>query len=148
MSTQAPSADYATIGDLLAADDTVQAEIVIWGQRLRVRGLTLEERERVRSPSWKVADVPLELAPVVGYFVYGMVLPPMNMEQAKLFCKKGARHTAQVYRLIENLTELDYADIIAHAEALVALSRPSDTGGTDDGSVLDDPGASVGDAAA
>lgn len=132
---------YASITDLLAANDMPQESLKIYWptksepQSVLVRGLNLEQRELARTAARRAA---IEAGRFDGgedlletyrqYLVYGMVVPPMNEEQARQFTQKHAGTVAQLCDLIHEMSEPDYAArITAIAKELAGVEQPDDT---------------------
>lgn len=115
---------YASIDDLLAADDLRSCDLKVPGWKvagvaatIRVRGLTLPEREEVQLGSWKDGKQD-ELALVAGYLLRGVVVPTLNEAQAAQLARKHFGTVTYVARFIQDLTHLDYDVIQAVANAL------------------------------
>ena len=141
-STLAPGEDYAGVGDLLATDDRPMLTLRIWGKPIKVRGLSLEEREEIRATCWRDDGQRDTAALVKEYIRRGMVVPALNQEQALQFIRKHAGNVEQLYLTIDRLTELDYDLIVAQARALAGLA-PGDESDQDTGQGRAD-GGSVG----
>lgn len=116
---------YASAADLLAADDLPQYDLTLAGWKtsgggeikIRVRGLTLPERESVLLGAIR-DGVQNEQALVEGYLRYGVVAPTLNASQAAQFAAKHAGTVAYVARFIQDLTNLRYDLIDAIAQSL------------------------------
>src|SRR5690242_11758210 len=121
-SSLAPGEDYPSAGDLLAADDLPQLTLRVWGKPIRVRGLSLEEREKIRAEAWRADGQRDTTAMVVAYLQAGIVAPALNEAQAKQFARKHASSVEQVYLFIDRLTELDYDLVVAQAQAIAGLA--------------------------
>lgn len=134
-SSLAPGEDYPSASELLAADDLPQVTLRVWGKPIRVRGLSLEERERIRATTWRSDGQRDTTALVVAYLQAGIVAPALNEEQAKQFAKKHASSVEQVYLFIDRLTELDYDLVVAQAQAVAGLApgQEQDSAGGSDG---------------
>src|SRR6185436_4370747 len=96
-STLETGEDYAGIADLLAADDLPQHTLTVWGWKkngaplkVRVRGLSLTEREQVRATAWLDNGMRDNVRLYTGYLRYGMVVPPLTDEQAAQMMAKHA----------------------------------------------------------
>ena len=139
-STLAPGEDYASTGDLLATDDRPMLTLRLWGKPIKVRGLSLEEREEVRATCWRDDGQRDTAALVREYIRRGMVVPALNQEQAREFIRKHAGSVEQVYLFIDRLTELDYDLIVAQARSLAGLA-PGDESDTDAGQSRTDGGS-------
>lgn len=123
--------DYASAADLLAADDLPQHTITVWGWKkngaplkIRVRGLSLVERETIRASTWLPTGLRDNVALIAGYLRHGVVVPQLNDEQARQLTEKHAATVEQVTDYISALTELDYAAITAAANELAASDDP------------------------
>lgn len=128
--------DYASVGDLLTADDLPQETLTVWGWKknggplkIRVRGLTLVEREGVRAGAWLPSGMRDNVALFVGYLQHGIVVPQLNEEQARQLAEKHAATVEQIANYISALTEMDYADVTAIVNDLATHdeSERSDT---------------------
>jgi hypothetical protein len=115
---------YAAIDDLLAADDLQSCDLLVNGwkvagvaAKIRVRGLTLPEREAAQLGAWKDGRQDEQLL-VAGYLRYGVVVPTLNEAQAEQLARKHAGTVTYVARFIMDLTNLDYDLIQAVARAL------------------------------
>lgn len=125
----APGAAYASYADLIAADDLPHESLTVWGWKangaplvVRVRGLSLEERETVLLAATNRATGMYDLTKLtIGYLRYGLVVPALTDEQAKALAQKHAGTVQQVADYIKALTELDYGQIQAVAEQLAGL---------------------------
>lgn len=122
--------DYASAADLLAADDLPQHTLTVWGWKkngaalkVRVRGLTLVEREAVRAAAWLPTGLRDIAVLYAGYLRHGMVVPSLNDEQARQLTEKHAATVEQIADYISALTELDYDAITAAAND---LAQPDD----------------------
>jgi hypothetical protein len=151
-STLAPGEDYATAGDLLATEDLHEDTLRIWDLPIRVRGLTLVEREEIRASAWRSDGQRDQVKLVKGYLQHGIVTPRMNDEQVDRFVRKHAWAVEAVYLYIDRLTEMDYDVILAIAKAAAGLApgaEPADApgAGSADDRPMDRPaGDSGGDA--
>lgn len=133
----APNAAYASYADLIAADDLPHESLTVWGWKangaplvVRVRGLSLEERETVLLAATNRATGMYDLTKLtIGYLRYGLVVPSVTDEQAKALAQKHAGTVQQIADYIKALTELDYGQIQAVAEQLagVGAADASDT---------------------
>lgn len=125
----APGEEYATVADLLAADDLPHESLTVWGWKkngaplkVRVRGLTLEERERVLIGALDRLTGMYDLNRlVIGYLRHGMVVPALNDEQARQMAQKHAATVQSVADFVKTLTELNYGEIRAAAEQLAGV---------------------------
>jgi hypothetical protein len=124
--------DYASAGDILNADDLPHTTVTVWGWKanggplkLRVRGLSLAQRETVRATTWREDGRRDTVALIVGYLRYGVVVPSLNDEQARQIAEKHAGTVEQLSDYINMLTELDYG----HVEALANELAQNDEGG-------------------
>jgi hypothetical protein len=127
--------DYATLADILAADDLPHETLTVWGWtkngaplKIRVRGLTLPEREDVRARAWKEDGTRDNVALFAGYFRYGFVVPSLNDEQARQMVEKQAGTVEQIADFINTLTEMNYGQVTAIANE---LARAHDASGQD-----------------
>lgn len=121
-STLAPGEDYATVSQLLAADDRPEITVRIWNLPIRVRGLGLERREEIRATCWR-ADGQRDTAALVrAYIEHGVTAPQMNAEQVREFIRKHAGDVESVYLFIDRLTELNYERILATARQIGGLA--------------------------
>lgn len=134
--TRAVGGEYASVADLLAADDLPQEDVTIhWPtkqapQLVRVRALGLIEREQAKAAAM-TADVPYILALYQQYFRYGMVVPQFNEEQAIQFTAKHAGTVQQLGDFIHQMTEPDYgARIAAIAAELGSVEQADDAAAT------------------
>lgn len=140
-STLAPGEDYATASELLSTEDLHEDTLRIWDLPIRVRGLTLVEREEIRATAWRKDGQRDHVALVRGYLRHGITAPHLNDENLDRFVRKHAWAVESVYLYIDRLTELDYALITAMAQAAAGLAPgaepdgPAGDGGADDGSV-------------
>lgn len=130
-SSLAPGEDYASASDLLEYDDLKHLTLRVWDKPVRVRGLSLLEREEIRAACWRKDGQRDVGAMVREYIRCGMVAPQLNHEQAERFVRKHAASVEQLYLLISDLTELDYELVVAQASAIAGLapSAEPDTGG-------------------
>lgn len=136
--TLAAGEDYASVGDLLAADDLPQDTLTVWGwkknggpMKIRVRGLSLTEREEVRGRAWLPNGMRDNVALFVGYLQRGIVVPQLNEEQARQLAEKHAATVQQIADYISYLTEMDYDAVTAIVNDLAQhdeSERPSEEG--------------------
>ncbi len=119
---------YASAADLLAADDLKHLDVMVDGwkvagvpARIRVRGLTLPERETVMLGRFKDGKED-EVLLAAGYLRFGVEKPALDEEQALALAQKHAGTVTYVAKLIQGLTDLDYDLIQAIAGALAAES--------------------------
>lgn len=119
-------ADYATVAALLAADDLPQQEMKVWGMRMLVRALTLEEREQARALALRLNGTLDMLVFYRQCLRYGVLVPPLNDEQAMQLCRKHAGAVQQIADLIYNLSEPSYERVAAIARSMVDLDAPDD----------------------
>lgn len=133
-SIKAHTNGYASAADLLGADDLQQKDLTVPGwkvagvpAKIRVRGLTLPERESVLLGSWKDGKQE-ELLLVAGYLRHGIVKPELTADQALALAQKHAGTVAYVARFIQDLTNLDYDLIEAVARSLITERGEADTG--------------------
>lgn len=132
-STLTQGEDYASVADLLSVEDLPQETLRIWGKPIRVRGLSLMEREDLRAQCWREDGQRDTVALVKGYLRYGIVVPQMNDAQLDQFVRKHAGSIEQIYQFIDRLTELDYDLVIAQARYLAGLApgKEQDAAGGD-----------------
>lgn len=123
--TLAAGEDYASAADLLAADDLPHETLTVWGWKkngaplkIRVRGLSLVEREEVRATTWLANGMRDNVKLYLGYIQRGVVVPQLNDEQARQLMDKHAGTVEQIADYISVLTEMDYAAITATANEL------------------------------
>lgn len=141
MLTKATTTEYASYADLVAADDLPHESLTVWGWKVngaavnvRVRGLSLEEREIVQMTALiRTQGIYDTSKMTIGYLRYGMVVPSLTDEQAKALAQKHAGTVQQLADYIKVLTELDYAQITAIAEQLAGVGAEDAQPG--DGSV-------------
>lgn len=123
--TIASTNGYASAADLLAADDLPQHDLTLSGWKasgggeikIRVRGLTLPEREIVLLSALRDGKEDERLL-VEGYLRFGVVVPALNDEQARQFAAKHAGTVSYIARFIQDLTNLRYDLIDAIAKSL------------------------------
>jgi hypothetical protein len=124
-STLSGGEDYASLADILAADDMPADTVTVWGWtangaplKLRVHGLSLAQREEARANSWKPDGSRDTVELLAWYFHYGIAAPTMDLEQARMLVKKHAGTVEQIGDYISRLTEMDYAAVTAIAAEL------------------------------
>ena len=127
MARRASPNGYASAADLLAADDLPQHDLTLAGWKasgggvvtIRVRGLTLPEREQVLLAAKAAGEADEERATIEGFLRYGVVVPSLNEAQARQFAAKHAGTVTYIARFIQDLTNLRYDLIDAIAKSLV-----------------------------
>jgi hypothetical protein len=124
-STLSSGEEYASLADILSADDMPADTITVWGWKangaplkLRVHGLSLAQREEARANSWK-ADGSRDTGELLAYyFHFGVAAPNMTLDQARQIVQKHAGTVEQIGDYISRLTEMDYAAVTAIANEL------------------------------
>lgn len=153
-STLAPGEDYATATALLGTEDLHQETLRIWGKAIRVRGLSLVEREEARATCWRPDGQRDTVKLIKAYLGHGIVVPSLNDTQLDEFVQKHAWAVESIYKYIDRLTELPYELVVAQALALAGLTpstgsdRPTGEGSADNRSMDRPAGAADGDAPA
>lgn len=124
-STLAAGEDYATLADILAADDMPADTITVWGWKisggplkLRVHGLSLAQREEARANAWKADGTRDVVELMAWYFHFGIAAPHMTIDQARQLVQKHAGTVEQIGDYISALTEMNYAAVAAIADEL------------------------------
>lgn len=153
-STLAPGEDYATATALLGTEDLHQETVRIWDLPIRVRGLSLVEREEARATCWRADGQRDQIAYVKRYLQHGIVVPQLNSAQIDQFVQKHAWAVESVYLYIDRLTELPYELVVAQALALASFApgtqqdNPSRADSADDRPMDRSAGPAGGDAPA
>lgn len=153
-STLAPGEDYATATKLLETEDFHQDTLRIWGLAIRVRGLSLLEREEARATCWRPDGQRDTVALIKCYLRHGIVVPQLNDAQLDQFVRKHAWAVEWIYKYIDRLTELPYELVVAQALAFAGLAPRAEpdsapgADGADDRPMDRSPGAAAGDAPA
>jgi hypothetical protein len=124
--------DYASAADLLAADDLPHETLTVWGWKkngaplkIRVRGLSLTEREEVRAGAWLPNGMRDNVTLYLGYIQRGVVVPQLNEQQARQLMDKHAATVEQIANYISVLTEMDYSAVTALANELATNDAES-----------------------
>jgi hypothetical protein len=128
--------DYASVADILACEDRLHDTVTVWGWKknggplkLRVRGLSLPQREEVRATAWRRDGRRDMIALTIGYFVSGFVAPSLNEEQARQIVEtKHAGTVEKISDYINMLTELNHDQIEAMANELAKSNQDSGLG--------------------
>lgn len=115
---------YASIDDIFACSDLREQDVTAHAWRIngkaakvRVRGMSLATRERIKSESG--GDLTKLVA---GYIQAGFVNPPLTLSQAeKLVAEKHAGQIDTIAGLINALSEIDYESITAEAKRISGM---------------------------
>jgi hypothetical protein len=131
--TLAAGEDYASVADLLAADDLPHDTITVWGWKvgdtpvkLRVHGLTLVQREAARAAA-RHTDGTHDAVELIAQFLhYGCAAPTLTLEQARQLTNKHAGSVEGIADYISAMTEVDYAQLAAIAMELARADAQSE----------------------